>query len=321
MSSKINWDEIKTFEQYKQAKNLAFGPGSEIEELKSKIKSSNPEERKLIGIKISEIKSFYELKFKEIEEKLEKDKINKIIENEFIDVTKPLKQLGSLHPISIIEQRLRDWFTQNGYFEAVGGEITNEEYNFERLNIPNNHPARASHDSLYITNNILLRTHNTGITAYELEKNANKCANIFSIGKVYRNDEDDATHSHQFTQLDFVSVGQQVSFPNLIWTLKSLLSYVFEEELEIRLRPSYFPFTEPSVEVDIFYKNKWIEVLGAGMLHSNVMKKAGYDSKKFYGFAAGLGLERLTMIKYAISNIRYLYKNDLRTLLQFKNEK
>ncbi|MFZ8217736.1 phenylalanine--tRNA ligase subunit alpha, partial [Mycoplasmopsis bovis] len=165
MSSKINWDEIKTFEQYKQAKNLAFGPGSEIEELKSKIKSSNPEERKLIGIKISEIKSFYELKFKEIEEKLEKDKINKIIENEFIDVTKPLKQLGSLHPISIIEQRLRDWFTQNGYFEAVGGEITNEEYNFERLNIPNNHPARASHDSLYITNNILLRTHNTGITA------------------------------------------------------------------------------------------------------------------------------------------------------------
>nr|WP_318028320.1 phenylalanine--tRNA ligase subunit alpha [Mycoplasmopsis bovis] len=245
MSSKINWDEIKTFEQYKQAKNLAFGPGSEIEELKSKIKSSNPEERKLIGIKISEIKSFYELKFKEIEEKLEKDKINKIIENEFIDVTKPLKQLGSLHPISIIEQRLRDWFTQNGYFEAVGGEITNEEYNFERLNIPNNHPARASHDSLYITNNILLRTHNTGITAYELEKNANKCANIFSIGKVYRNDEDDATHSHQFTQLDFVSVGQQVSFPNLIWTLKSLLSYVFEEELEIRLRPSYFPFTEP----------------------------------------------------------------------------
>ncbi len=122
-------------------------------------------------------------------------------------------------------------------------------------------------------------------------------------------------------KLDFVSVGQQVSFPNLIWTLKSLLSYVFEEELEIRLRPSYFPFTEPSVEVDIFYKNKWIEVLGAGMLHSNVMKKAGYDSKKFYGFAAGLGLERLTMIKYAISDIRYLYKNDLRTLLQFKNEK
>ncbi|MBZ4204323.1 phenylalanine--tRNA ligase subunit alpha [Mycoplasma tauri] len=320
-SNNIKWEEIKTFEQYKKLKNMLSSPESEIEKLKAKIKTSSPQERKEIGIKISELKNFYNLKFAEIEKRIEDEKNNEIINNEFVDVTKPIKQFGSLHPITIVEQRLRDWFTQNGYYETIGGEIIDNEYNFNRLNIPDDHPARAMHDSLYINKELLLRTHNTGITAYELEINANKNINIFAIGKVYRNDEDDATHSHQFTQLDFVSVGTSISFPNLIWTLKSLLSYVLEEEIEVRLRPSYFPFTEPSVEVDINYKGKWMEVLGAGMLHPVVMKKAGYDDKKFNGFAAGIGIERLVMIKYGIRDIRHLYKNDLRALLQFKNEK
>nr|WP_318023618.1 phenylalanine--tRNA ligase subunit alpha [Mycoplasmopsis columbina] len=274
----------------------------------------------MIGQKITELKSFFENKFKEAELKIENEKINKIINSEYHDVTKPLHFTGSLHPITIIENRLRDWFIQNGYFESKAGEITNDLYNFERLNIPKDHPARDMQDSLYIDSSLLLRTHNTGISAYELEKRNNKPINTFAIGKVYRNDEDDATHSHQFTQLDFVSVGK-VSFPNLIWTLKSLLSYVFETDLELRLRPSYFPFTEPSVEVDIYYKNRWIEVLGAGMLHPNVLKMAGYDIKKYNAFAAGLGLERLAMIKYEIKDIREFYKNDLRTLNQFNDEK
>ncbi|WP_029513261.1 phenylalanine--tRNA ligase subunit alpha [Mycoplasmopsis primatum] len=321
MNNNIDWDKIKTFEEFKLAKSKVFSADSEMEQLKIKIRTASPDEKKLIGQKMTEIKNFYEAKFQEVETRLEREKINKIIENEFIDVSKPVKKVGSIHPISIIEQRLRDWFSQNGYFESKGGEIVSDEYNFNRLNIPKNHPARAMHDSLYITPNILLRTHNTGITAYELEQNKNKEINIFAIGKVYRNDEDDATHSHQFTQLDFVSVGEKISFPNLIWTLKSLLSYVFEEELEVRLRPSYFPFTEPSAEVDILYKGKWIEILGAGMLHPNVMQKAGYDDKKYNGFAAGIGLERLAMIKYGIKDIRHLYKNDLRVLYQFNNEK
>lgn len=315
----IDWDAIKTFEEFKLVKNKIYSKDSEFAQLQNQIRTASPEERKAIGQKMTEIKNYYESKLKEVEHRLERMKVDELINKEFIDVAKPVKNIGSLHPISLIEQRLREWFTQNGYFESFGGEIVDDEYNFTRLNIPESHPARAMHDSLYINSKLLLRTHNTGITAVELEKNANMPMNNFAIGKVYRNDEDDATHSHQFTQLDFVSVGK-VSFPNLIWTLKSLLSYVFEEDLDLRLRPSYFPFTEPSVEVDINYKGKWIEVLGAGMLHPEVMKRAGYNTKKFNGFAAGIGIERLTMIKYGIKDIRELYKNDLRTLTQFKNE-
>ncbi|WP_036436124.1 phenylalanine--tRNA ligase subunit alpha [Mycoplasmopsis felifaucium] len=316
----ICWDDIKTFEEFKQAKSKVYSKDSEFAQLQQKIRTASPEERKAIGTRMTELKNYVEAKLTEVEKRLEKEKIDRILNSEFLDVTKPVNAKGSLHPITLVEQRLREWFTQNGYYESKGGEIVDDEYNFTRLNIPETHPARAMHDSLYLNPTVLLRTHNTGITAVELEKNANKTMNNFAIGKVYRNDEDDATHSHQFTQLDFVSVGK-VSFPNLIWTLKSLLSYVFEEELELRLRPSYFPFTEPSVEVDIYYKDRWIEVLGAGMLHPNVMKMAGYDTKKFNGFAAGIGIERITMIKYGIKDIRELYRNDLRTLRQFADEK
>ncbi|WP_027120350.1 phenylalanine--tRNA ligase subunit alpha [Mycoplasmopsis lipofaciens] len=314
------FDKINNLEELKMLKNKLFSKDSELFKLQQAIRTAKPDEKKDIGFKITELKNQYEKEFKKIEERIEDNRVSKIVNNEFIDVTKPVQKIGSLHPITIIENRLRDWFINNGYFESKGGEIVNDLYNFERLNIPKEHPARAMQDSLYFDENILLRTHNTGITARDLEKNANKKMNSFAIGKVYRNDEDDATHSHQFTQLDFVSVGT-VSFPNLIWTLKSLLSYVFEQELEIRLRPSYFPFTEPSVEVDIYYKDKWIEVLGAGMLHPNVLKMAGYDIKKYNGFAAGVGIERLTMIKYGIKDIREFYRNDLRTLNQFNYEK
>ncbi|QSF13673.1 phenylalanine--tRNA ligase subunit alpha [Mycoplasma sp. Mirounga ES2805-ORL] len=318
----IDWETIKSFEELKQAKSRVYSKDGELAQLQQQIRTASNEERKEIGQKITDLKSFYEGKFNEVTTRLEREKINKIINAQYIDVTQPISDLGSLHPITLIENRLRNWFNQNGYFESKAGEIVDDEYNFERLNIPKDHPARAMQDSLYIDGikRILLRTHNTGISALELEKNKNKTINNYAIGKVYRNDEDDATHSHQFTQLDFVSVSK-VSFPNLIWTLKSLLSYVFETDLEIRLRPSYFPFTEPSVEVDIWYKNRWIEVLGAGMLHPNVLKAAGYDTKKFNGFAAGVGIERLAMIKYGIKDIREFYKNDIRTLNQFNHEK
>ncbi|MBU4689946.1 phenylalanine--tRNA ligase subunit alpha [Mycoplasma zalophidermidis] len=317
---KINIEEINTFEELKIAKNKIYGKEGELAQLQIKLKTAPNDKKREIGQQINKIKSDYEQLFQEAEKKLEDKRIDNLVNNTFIDVTQPTITPGSLHPITIIENRMRDWFIQNGYFESTAGEICSDYYNFEKLNMPSDHPARAMHDSLYLNPTTLLRTHNTGISAAELEKNANKPLNNFAIGKVYRNDEDDATHSHQFTQLDFVSVGN-VSFPNLIWTLKSLLSYVFEEELELRLRPSFFPFTEPSVEVDIFYKNRWIEVLGAGMLHPNVMKLAGYDNKKYNGFAAGVGIERIAMVKYGIKDIREFYTNDLRTLNQFNAEK
>ncbi|KKB26640.1 Phenylalanyl-tRNA synthetase alpha chain [Mycoplasmopsis meleagridis] len=316
----IEWDKINTLEDLKKAKNKIYSKDGELFKLKQEIKNSSIERKKIIGQKLSELNEKYEKLIKLAEENIEIKRIENLINKEKLDVSFPVNRAGSLHPITIIENRLRDWFMQNSYFEAKAGELEWDRFNFERLNIQKDHPARDMQDSLYVDDELLLRTHNTGISALILDKNKNKEINTFSIGKVYRNDEDDLTHSHQFTQLDFVSVGK-VSFPNLIWTLKSLLSYVFETEIELRLRPSYFPFTEPSVEVDIYYNNRWIEVLGAGMLHPNVLKMAGYDTNIFNGFAAGIGLERLAMIKYGIKDIREFYRNDLRTLNQFKNEK
>ncbi|WP_322910987.1 phenylalanine--tRNA ligase subunit alpha [Mycoplasmopsis felis] len=312
-------EDINTLEDLKQAKAQAYGNKGEIFELQNQLKTSPIELKKELGQKINLLKKQYEDFFEQADLRIKEIQINNKINSEFIDISEPVNKQGSIHPITIVEERLKEWFIQHGYYQRQEGEIVSDLYNFEQLNIPKDHPARTMHDSLYIDKNTLLRTHNTGITAKILQENPNKEIAVFALGKVYRNDEDDATHSHQFTQLDFVSVGK-VSFPNLIWTLKSLLSYVLEEEVEIRLRPSYFPFTEPSVEVDVFYKNKWIEILGAGMLHPNVLKLAGYTND-YNGFAAGLGIERITMIKYGFTDIRDLYKNDLRILEQFNNER
>ncbi|BBU47561.1 phenylalanine--tRNA ligase subunit alpha [Mycoplasmopsis felis] len=312
-------EDINTLEDLKQAKAQAYGNKGEIFKLQNQLKTSPIELKKELGQKINLLKKQYEDFFEQADLRIKEIQINNKINSEFIDISEPVNKQGSIHPITIVEERLKEWFIQHGYYQRQEGEIVSDLYNFEQLNIPKDHPARAMHDSLYIDKNTLLRTHNTGITAKILQENPNKEIAVFALGKVYRNDEDDATHSHQFTQLDFVSVGK-VSFPNLIWTLKSLLSYVLEEEVEIRLRPSYFPFTEPSVEVDVFYKNKWIEILGAGMLHPNVLKLAGYTND-YNGFAAGLGIERITMIKYGFTDIRDLYKNDLRILEQFNNER
>ncbi|WP_322876178.1 phenylalanine--tRNA ligase subunit alpha [Mycoplasmopsis felis] len=312
-------EDINTLEDLKQAKAQVYGNKGEIFELQNQLKTSPIELKKELGQKINLLKKQYEDFFEQADLRIKEIQINNKINSEFIDISEPVNKQGSIHPITIVEERLKEWFIQHGYYQRQEGEIVSDLYNFEQLNIPKDHPARTMHDSLYIDKNTLLRTHNTGITAKILQENPNKEIAVFALGKVYRNDEDDATHSHQFTQLDFVSVGK-VSFPNLIWTLKSLLSYVLEEEVEIRLRPSYFPFTEPSVEVDVFYKNKWIEILGAGMLHPNVLKLAGYTND-YNGFAAGLGIERITMIKYGFTDIRDLYKNDLRILEQFNNER
>ncbi|EIE39825.1 phenylalanyl-tRNA synthetase subunit alpha [Mycoplasmopsis canis PG 14] len=314
-----NLDLINNLEDLKKAKSDAFGPNGEIFKMQQQLKNASIEDKKIIGQKINTLKKDYEDFFKQAEQKIKDIQINKRVESEKVDVSEPTLKPASLNPITITEERLKDWFIQHGYYQQTASEIVSDLYNFEKLNIPQDHPARAMHDSLYLNATTLLRTHNTGVTAVVLEENKNKELGTFAIGKVYRNDEDDATHSHQFTQLDFVAVGK-VSFPNLIWTLKSMLSYVLEEEVEIRLRPSYFPFTEPSVEVDVFYKNRWIEILGAGMLHPRVLEMAGYDNG-MNGFAAGLGIERITMIKYGFNDIRDLYRNDLRIMEQFNNER
>ncbi|QJR44115.1 phenylalanine--tRNA ligase subunit alpha [Mycoplasma miroungirhinis] len=309
-------DKIKTLEDLKKIKAEFNSPDSELALLTKQIKEADADKKSEIGKKIQKLRQESNEFFELAKQKIENLEIQKSLNNEWIDTSEPVYKQGGIHPTNLVILRMKDWFNLNGYFEIRENEIENDEYNFERLNIPKDHPARDMQDSLYIDDEILMRTHNTGISARALEKHKNQAFSQFAIGKVYRNDEEDMTHSHQFTQLDFVSVGY-TNFGNLIWTLKSLLSYVLEEEIDIRLRPSYFPFTEPSVEVDVFYKEKWIEILGAGMLHQKVLQLAGYTNN-MNGFAAGLGIERITMIKYQITDIRELYINDNRFLKQFK---
>ncbi|MBN3534360.1 phenylalanine--tRNA ligase subunit alpha [Mycoplasma procyoni] len=315
----MDYKSIKTLEDLKLAKNKFYGPEGEISKLTNLLKTVSGPEKAEIGKKIKALKEEAEQEFQDALKRIEEQKIKEKIENEWVDVNEPLSSSSSLHPITLVANRIETWFLENGYFRFYDSEIVSDEYNFERLNIEKDHPAREMQDSLYIDENTLLRTHNTGISAKVLEMFKNEAFSQFSIGKVYRNDEDDQTHSHQFTQVDFVSVGY-LNIKNLVWTLKSFLSYVLESDVEIRMRPSYFPFTEPSVEVDVFYKNRWIEILGAGMLHKKVLEKAGYTND-MNGFAAGIGLERIAMIKYQISDIRELYRNDLRFLNQFRKDR
>ncbi len=312
----MNLSHIKTLEELKLEKNKFYGKDGEIKKLQNTIKEVGPSEKGKIGKQITELKTIAEKAFTDKMKEIELNAIAEKVNKEWIDVTEPMKQSGSLHPLTLVANRARHWLNQNGYFETIGSEIETDEYNFERLNIPKDHPARDMQDSLYINKDTLMRTHNTGFTARTLNEHANKSFAEFAIGKVYRNDDDDQTHSHQFTQIDLANIGY-VSFPNLIWTIKSLVSYILEEEVAIRLRPSFFPFTEPSVEVDIYYKERWIEVLGAGILNENVLRMAGYTND-MNGFALGIGVERIAMIKYGINDIREFYQNDLRFLNQFK---
>lgn len=309
---------IKNFEEYKLIKSQIFSDKGPIFDLQQKIKNADSKEKAELGKQLSTLKydinnlldaKIQEIKLNEIKDKISNDKNN---------IYEYSNQFANFHPIFLISNRIREWFVQNNYLEEKSLELENDYYNFEQLNIPKNHPARDMQDTLYLNDNILLRTHNTGITARMLERYQNCEFSYFTIGKVYRNDEDDQTHSHQFTQVDFASVGKH-NIQSLIWTIKSLLSYVFEEEIEIRMRPSFFPFTEPSMEIDILYKNKWIEVLGAGMINEDVLRLAGYkEPSKYRGIAGGIGIERLAMIKYGIKDIREFFNNDLRMIKQFR---
>ena len=311
---------VKTLEDLKVKKAKFYSKDGKLKSLQKEIRTASTERKKQIGKEIFKLKEAAEIAFNQKAKEIKDKIIDEKIKNEWIDVTTPIQKFGGPHPLTIISNRFREWLLQNGYFETFGSEIETDEYNFEKLNIAKNHPARDMHDSLYIDDKNLLRTHNTGFSARELEKFPNKEFSSFSIGNVYRNDEDDKEHSHQFSQVDFVSVGENISFPNLIWTIKNLLSYVLEEDIKIRLRPSFFPFTEPSIEVDVYFKGKWIETLGGGILNKKVLKLASYTNN-MNGFAAGVGIERIAMIKYNIKDIREFYKNDLRFLNQFSGGK
>lgn len=250
---------------------------------------------------------------------------------ENIDVTLPGRQmnLGSKHPVTLVEERIKEIFGQMGYTVEEGPEVETDYYNFERLNIPKNHPAREMQDTFYISEDIVLRTHTSPVQARVMDElTPHLPVKIIAPGRVFRRD-DDATHSPMFHQVEGLIVDENITFADLRGTLLEFIKQMFGEDREIRLRPSYFPFTEPSAEVDVscLFCNGvgcrlckhtgWIEILGSGMVHPHVLEMAGYDSEKVTGFAFGVGIDRIAMLKYGIDDMRLLFENDIRFLEQF----
>lgn len=292
------------------------------------------EERPVIGKLANDIRQTLERILDEKETALEKAAMEARLKEETIDVTLPgvPRPLGSIHPLTAVIQQVENIFIGMGFEVAEGPEVEKDWYNFEALNMPKDHPARDMQDSFYITREILLRTQTSPVQVRTLQAKEGKVpVRMICPGKVYRRDDDDATHSHQFTQIEGLVVDRGVSMSELKGTLLAFAKQMFGEDHEFRFRPSYFPFTEPSMEMDmscmicggegcrICKETGWIEILGAGMVHPNVLEKSGYNAERYTGFAFGMGVERIAMIKYGIDDIRHFYTNDLRVLRQFQS--
>ncbi len=291
------------------------------------------EERPVIGQLANDVRGAIANQLEVKVAKLEEIELDQKLASESIDVTLPGRpvQVGSRHPLTSVVETLEDIFIGLGFSVAEGPEVETDYYNFEALNLPKDHPARDMQDSFYITEEILLRTHTSPVQARTMEKfNGKGPVKIICPGKVFRRDDDDATHSHQFMQIEGLYIAENVRMSDLKGVLLEFAKKFFGPNQKIRLRPSFFPFTEPSVEVDlscvmcsgdgcrICKQTGWIEVLGAGMVHPRVLEMGGFDSKKYSGFAFGMGVERLAMLKYGIDDIRHFYLNDKRFLEQFK---
>ena len=322
--------ETKSSQQVEVIKKKYLEKGGVISQLFKQVSQEKDLVRKKrLGSLINKWKNELTAETKKIEEKVTSSRKEK--ESEKVDIFLPGKKIAfaSLHPLTQIIQKIYDVLIPLGYQITESPEIENEECNFNKLNMPAEHPARDMHDTFYLNNNLLLRTHTTNIQSRVLSENPNTELKIISAGKVYRRDDDDTTHTHQFTQVDCFMVGKNVSFSHLKGTLELLVKELFGQQQTIRFRPSYFPFTEPSVEVDaacvkcqqkgceICKKSGWVEIAGAGLIYPQVLKNCGFDAQTYSGFAFAFGLERLLMIKYRIEDIRHFYLNDIRFLSQF----
>ncbi|AJM71702.1 phenylalanine--tRNA ligase subunit alpha [Mycoplasma yeatsii] len=326
-------NDLKSIEDVKKE---FLGKNSPLNSILKSIKDISKEEKQEIGKLANEIRTEIISKIETKSEKLKKVALLEQLEKEKIDVSLNSNnfKFGTKHPLNIVIEEISDIFTEIGYEMVSGTEIEEDFYNFQLLNLPLGHPARDMQDTFYLNQSTVLRTHCTNMTSRMLSKLAesktdDKNLAIISYGNVYRRDDDDATHSHQFMQIDGFMVGEKISFANLKWILKYMCQRLFDKSVTIRMRPSYFPFTEPSVEVDIScFKCKstgcgickysgWIEILGAGMINQQVMQLNGLDPTTTTGLAFGIGIERICMLKFGISNIRDFYENNVKFLDQF----
>ena len=323
-----------TSEEINELRNKYLSKKSELMAFMATLASLNAEERKLLGQKLNVAKQTIATLISERNELLAKQELDNKLANEKIDISLPGNSvsLGGKNPFHVIEDEITDIFLGMGFEVADGPEVEEDLYNFELLNIPQDHPARDMQDTFYISSSTLLRTHTSPVQAHAMEKAEGKPIRIICPGKTYRRDDDDATHSHQFAQIEGLLIDKDINIGHLKATLELFVKKMFGEKREIRLRPSYFPFTEPSVEVDITCANcdgkgcsmckgtGYIEILGGGMVHPNVLKMNGYDPEIYSGFAFGIGIERVAILRYGIDDIRKFYQNDVRFLHQYKKK-
>lgn len=335
--SQIQKEALENVENSKDLKELNdirvkyLGKKGELTLLLRQMGSLSAEERPVMGAAVNTAKQEVEDKIQEKEETLRKLELAQKLENEDIDITLPSQKIkrGSKHPLNRVIEEVEDLFVSMGYDVVSGPELETDEYCFERLNLPKGHPARDMQDSFYITPDYLLRTQTSAVQARTMMANEEKTPiRVIVPGKTFRR-EDDATHSHQFNQVEGLVVDKNISLADLKGTLEVFMKKMLGQNTELRFRPSYFPFTEPSYEVDVTCfkcggkgcnlckQTGWIELLGSGIVHPNVLKMNGYDPEKYSGFAFGVGLDRLAMFKYGITDIRLLYQNDVRFLKQF----
>jgi phenylalanyl-tRNA synthetase alpha chain len=313
-------------------RNTYLAKKSELTSLMGLMKSLAPEERSTFCKSINDVKKAIEDAYNAKNEAIEKAALSEKLKKETIDITLPGRnyEAGSVNPFYAIIDEMTEIFVGMGFEVKEGQDVETDHFNFELLNVPKDHPARDMQDTFYITDNLLMRTQTSAAQAHTmLEKTDKGPIKMICPGKCYRRDDDDMTHSHQFGQIEGLVVDKGISMADLKGTLELFVKKMFGEKRQIRLRSSYFPFTEPSVEVDVSCAKcggkgcdmckgtGWIEILGAGEVHSNVLKMCGYDPDVYSGFAFGVGVERLAILRYGIDDIRRFYQNDLRFIKPF----
>lgn len=313
-------EDLRTLDEHRVA---LLGKKGEITTRLKSLGSLPAEERKSAGAAINDVKRALAEAIEERRDALQQQQFADRMARESVDVTLPGRgeRPGAMHPITLTRRRIEALFAQRGFESVEGPEIEDDYHNFEALNVPPDHPARAMQDTFYLdAGRLLLRTHTSPVQIRTME-NRQPPIRVIAPGRVYRCDSD-RTHSPMFHQVEGLYVAPRVSFAELRAELQSFLEAFFETDLKLRFRPSYFPFTEPSAEVDIDGRSLgtgagWMEVLGCGMVHPNVLNAAGVDSQRYAGYAFGMGIERLAMLRYGVTDLRQFYNNDLRMLAQF----
>ena len=310
--------QTTNLEDLEQLRVNYLGKKGELSQILREMGKLTPEERPRLGAIANQVKELVQSLLESQRESLNNAQIQAKLAAETLDVTLPAlsRPLGRIHPLNSTVDRMIDIFVGLGYTIATGPQVESDYYNFEALNIPADHPARDMQDTFFLSDGRLLRTHTSPVQIRYMESHEPPIR-IVAPGRVYRRDTVDATHSAVFHQVELLAVDQGLTFTDLKGTIKEFLKQMFGADLPVKFRASYFPFTEPSAEVDVQWKGKWLEVMGCGMVDPNVLKAVGYDPQIYTGFAAGFGVERFAMVLHEIDDIRRCYNSDIRFLRQF----